>query len=893
MRRVWLISLLVLLSCPKPPPDEPVPPTQLPLDEPLSAGQARCGLVTTERELIGGAGAYLEVGKSWRCYNGLVRFGGALREGAVGLALYGGALLDADVVRANEDEAGEDLLREMFPAPGFMGVDVQDVQVLKSGAEGGEAIIRVVGKSAPLGVLPQVALLQHPFQGDVITDFIMRPDVWYLEITTTVINNEPTAIDITLGDFLALGNGVRAFTPESGFDDSGFFSAASAYVGVGKNISYAYTLKEGRFTIPFVDAGGTGTLVKPDVLVTDQESYTRYLFVYPGGAADVLGQVYQLRGEPWGVLGVALKRGGQDVPGTITLYRAPLTPESKAVTQFSSSNSLLGGKAVPVGTYVIKAQADGSEVLIHDEEVTVGEREMKWATMEFNPNVTVEFHAHEVDANGADLGPIPAKLSVLPLNAPRPDGDMARTLGGGLTTYRVSPDGVLQADLPAGEYRFFVSRGPEYELFTHEASLQPGSSLVLDVPLRRVVETSGFIAAEFHQHTLGSLDADTDLPTKVLENAAEGVELAACTDHDNVKDYAPYVAQWSLTPFFQGWAGNEISYNGVGHFNAYPLDVDAKDPFKDVGARLWAGGTVAQLFASLRARAEDPVIHVSHPRASGGKGYFSQIRLDPTDGEVLGQTGAILGMVPEGTYSTFADDFDALEVNGEIADPTLLEPGNESELARLADEHPTQIPTMVDWFHLLSTGHHVAAMGNSDSHNFNDKSGWPRNYIVVGEDQPQAVTREEIRQAIRAQQLVVSNGLFVVPRVGGAVRLGRGMPAVVDAASGVTIELSVDAPSWLSGPMTLTVFRDGRPLHLRNESGVLVEDAAAPASVDVAPACSGALCHNVLSIQLRSTTDAWVVFVVRAQKEAGPVGQGSAYGYTNPVYLDVGGDGWE
>jgi hypothetical protein len=45
-------------------------------------------------------------------------------------------------------------------------------------------------------------------------------------------------------------------------------------------------------------------------------------------------------------------------------------------------------------------------------------------------------------------------------------------------------------------------------------------------------------------------------------------------------------------------------------------------------------------------------------------------------------------------------------------------------------------------------------------------------------------------------------------------------------------------------------------------------------------------------VHLRPARDSHYVALVRGGSLA-PVGAGDAYGYTNPVYVDVDGDGWQ
>src|SRR6516165_6362160 len=79
-----------------------------PLDVPLQAGMARAGKVTKASELIGGPVAYGRENDVWKLYNAKVRFLVQDVGTSVGLDLYGGSLLDADLGR---EGPGNDLFR--------------------------------------------------------------------------------------------------------------------------------------------------------------------------------------------------------------------------------------------------------------------------------------------------------------------------------------------------------------------------------------------------------------------------------------------------------------------------------------------------------------------------------------------------------------------------------------------------------------------------------------------------------------------------------------------------------------------------------------------------------------------------------------------------------------
>ena len=116
-------------------------------------------------------------------------------------------------------------------------------------------------------------------------------------------------------------------------------------------------------------------------------------------------------------------------------------------------------------------------------------------------------------------------------------------------------------------------------------------------------------------------------------------------------------------------------------------------------------------------------------------------------------------------------------------------------------------------------------------------------------------------------------------------------------AATATIEVKVQAPSWLKAS-TLEVYENGRPLTLSKPSaGRLVAvdpgtaGAALSAPLDAADQKSPSVRFDG-TITIRPRRDAWYVIVARGTGSLAPIGPGAPYGYTNPLYVDLAGDGW-
>ncbi|MEZ4406034.1 MAG: CehA/McbA family metallohydrolase [Polyangiales bacterium] len=480
----------------------------------------------------------------------------------------------------------------------------------------------------------------------------------------------------------------------------------------------------------------------------------------------------------------------------------------------------------------------------------------------------------------------PIKVSLGERAPKAPDSAMGELEGErerfGLQRVIYSVTGQERVRVKPGRYRAAVSRGAEFEVETVDVEVPADGEATLTATLTRSVDTTGYVAADFHQHTVGSIDSPRSLCGRVVEDIAEGLEWASTTDHDNVTDFMPCVRELSLERWFNATQGNEISVVGTGHFNAYPMPVGGADPFRAVGAQYWADLSAQALFDRIRAEPTDPILHISHPRSTGLKGYFTSIALDPF---------SLTGRQP------LATGFEAIEVNTEVGDPADYLASNDAAARMAAMRDPSSVPTLRDWFSMLNRGDHTCALGNSDTHGRNDGSGWPHNLVRVGEDRPDRVDIAAIRTAIRAQRVVVASGLTVRVRVNGQERMGH-TEVVTPTAGAVELDVEVQAPSWVDA-RTLVLFENGRPLALTDAGGGVFDARVATERTDPftlalgmdSPGRAGAVRFRA-RVRVRPTRDSHYVALARGGPLS-PVGSGDAISYTNPVYVDVDGGGVE
>lgn len=141
--------------------------------------------------------------------------------------------------------------------------------------------------------------------------------------------------------------------------------------------------------------------------------------------------------------------------------------------------------------------------------------------------------------------------------------------------------GKAQVDIKPGTYTVTISRGLEYTAQQISAVVvNSGAKTDLGIQtIRRVVDTSNFVSADFHIHSGRSLDASAPLEARVRSYAGEGLEVMVSTDHDINTDYSPIIKKLKMQPFITSIIGTEVTTsvprqpftsNGWGHINGWP-----------------------------------------------------------------------------------------------------------------------------------------------------------------------------------------------------------------------------------------------------------------------------------------------------------------------------------
>jgi hypothetical protein len=416
-----------------------------------------------------------------------------------------------------------------------------------------------------------------------------------------------------------------------------------------------------------------------------------------------------------------------------------------------------------------------------------------------------------------------------------------------------------------------VTRGFEYSIHEQRISVASDVGASVRAGLVRMLDTSGWIGGDFHLHAAPSFDSAVPLEDRVISLAAEGVQFAVATDHNHVTDYTDAVRTAALESRLAVSSGIEVTTKNWGHFIAFPYGIDqAPPPFEGVDPGF--------IFSTIRENAPRSVIQVNHPRMEH-IAYFARLQVsestvaagdgprplesreqagnDESEADArpgLGQLGRQLMAPPPG----FSFDFDTIEViNGfELGKPEVM------------------LRNIADWFALLNIGFRYTAVGNSDSHTLvHQWAGYPRTYVKVETSDLAKLRPDEVASALLYGRAQISNGIFLdvtankTAGPGDELVLGSnrlGLRVLARAAPWVSVD---SAEVWVNGVK-------------RSET----RKTAAP--------------HAVNRIQWVTTldlnVDSWVVVAARGDVELGaqlPGAKGNPFCLTNPIFVDVDGDG--
>jgi hypothetical protein len=197
--------------------------------------------VTNPADLIGGPVAQGRV-NDWMLNNGSIRvlLKNSQRDHSF-MVTYGGHVMDADLVRDDPADDRDNWIGMQTLVNIASTQNTQNIFPLNDGTDCQAGILRTEGEDDLFDVLsPDLAIysagdtlsvgasdtevdLNHTGVDlpnvDLQTDYVLRPDTNYVQISTTVINNGTEDLELYIGDFLNPGGHLEVFGPGMGYGE--------------------------------------------------------------------------------------------------------------------------------------------------------------------------------------------------------------------------------------------------------------------------------------------------------------------------------------------------------------------------------------------------------------------------------------------------------------------------------------------------------------------------------------------------------------------------------------------------------------------------------------------------------------------------------------------------
>lgn len=701
---------------------------------------------------------------------------------------FGGEVLAVDRVGDDGHPLGASKFLETLQLTSAYQIDPTSVTVLADGSDGKAAVVRAVG---PLTAIPFIRdtfgpIFPSQYAGlTAAYDYVLEPGAEKLVVRFGLVNDSDLEVDTgakfegswnLFGFFHGSQNNL--FVPGTGYGQS---KGAAPFVGFENDlVSFAYQgpdgapLDYGGFQDGgFVIYGAAGITVPPCTAAMFDDH--QIVVSEVGGGVDSLGAVVRrANGEPtWRTIeGQVTDASGGGLGGA---YVHVLAEDGGYLSRFEVP-ACNGGAGC--GAFALEAP-DATITLVVDKQgyglsdpVSVAPGADAGAIALGSVGF---IHVTTVDQATGD--PMPARIQILPDAGvdPMPDTYGHQEEANGRLWVEFAVNGEATLPVPPGHHRVVVSHGYEWELVDTGVDVTEDGTVEVQAALAHTVDTTGALSADFHIHSMYSVDSDDPTVFKVRGALADGLELPVSSEHEWIFDFQGILESLGATQWAHGLPSEELSTFTWGHFGVVPIN--PRPQLVNNGAIDWLDKSAQQIFDEVHALPEKPALIVNHPSdKSAFKAYFTAVDFDRAT-----------GTSPDPLWS---DSFDAVEVF------------NDSDLEDNRDK------SFADWASLMNTGKTYWIVGSSDSHTLRTNPvGYPRDYLFVGYDDPAMTQPSDVSGAILHGRITVSGGLFMTVEGPNGARPGDTVAKTASAAFTVTVQ----APSWI-GADTLETFVDGVPV---------------------------------------------------------------------------------
>ncbi len=379
------------------------------------------------------------------------------------------------------------------------------------------------------------------------------------------------------------------------------------------------------------------------------------------------------------------------------------------------------------------------------------------------------------DIRGENGQPLPCKAQFIGVNGTKVPNLGPQNRAAGCVDQYHSANGQFLQPLPPGEYEVVVTRGIEFGHLRQTVKLAAGQTASVKGVLKRLVDTRGWVSADYHNHSTPSGDNTCGTDDRLINLAAEGIEFAPTTEHNRFYDWRPHIVRLGLTNHLQTIAGVELTGSGA-HFNSFPFDPVPLT--QDNGAPVWS--TDSRITAATLRDFQKPEparwIQINHPDMVAN--FTDRDGDGRADGGFIGLPLLIDGVEVE-NYSASS-----------ILSGAPFTVARDTKTGRDAVRYQREFI----WLQLLNKGHRYVGVAVCDAHSVygNGTGGW-RMYMPSASDEPAKIDWRENSRHAKEGRSYLTTGPFLQVQTDDGTQPG----GTVRAAGGVKLKVRVQCTDWI------------------------------------------------------------------------------------------------
>lgn len=491
-----------------------------------------------------------------------------------------------------------------------------------------------------------------------------------------------------------------------------------------------------------------------------------------------------------------------------------------------------------------------------------------------------------------------------------------------------------------GDYQVVVSRGPRYSAYRKFVSVSAGQLVQVQAELAQVVSTDGYVHGDFHVHSIDSIDAEVTRAERVATYLAEGMDFFTPSDHGIRVDFTDTLVDMAVTDLIGTASSAEITTPDYGHFNSWPVTIDSSRigggtvdwgreaaPGMDFPEYASYGLTPAEIYDATLSDPKANLVQINHISGHFGAGGLG---IDTGATPPQSSVDPALRRLDPSLTNAFDDGFQALEV-------WIGTDGRNGIFGQFLGGNAG------DWFNLLNQGIVRTGVADSDTHTYRTTHMSTRSQIASAVTDPGQLSAraETLAATIVDGKVVGTNAPFMTVQASGnylgqaqladlSVDGSRGM--AINPGSDVTVSVSIATADWAQVD-SVDFYINNQPERISatdatarygicpNISVSAGDPGWSSSTIVVNEDIEGATRTEIeVTLTLPEVAaDSWLIAIAHGTDGVSSplfpvvpedidrvsnttleeltddnIGEGGvpAYAFSNPLFIDVGGDGW-